>query len=475
MNSLTYLSRQFDVLASARTPPSTPSTESLPLLPDDGDDYRSLKRVSTWSTKSFLTLPYNSGLSDSSSSSGSSWVSLKRSYSSPAEVRPATPTSTAPSTSSAVSSSRRPSVSSSKRPSRSSSRRPSLSSSEKATRSKHGSVSLLRRMVVIRIFLSLWNYIYDGWKTLTGQNLIMMAQDVVLEEGTSEEEKETEDEGNDDSALVVDEPSQPTADPPIRSPLATSHPPQYPNPVTRANTVPAIPTEPSIFVVPTSPANALPVTSIAPPGELSRTPTPTTIQRKALLHRPKTLVLDLDETLIHSTSRPMPYSNGGMLSSLGIGKKNKGSGYTVEVFLGGQSKVYHVYKRPFVDYFLRKVSAWYTLVIFTASMREYADPVIDWLDAGRGILERRFFRESCTQLANGAYTKDLSIVEEDLSLVCLVDNSPICYTINEANGIPIEGWTHDPHDEALLDLLPFLDSLRFTKDVRRVLGIRGFS
>jgi CTD nuclear envelope phosphatase 1 len=44
-----------------------------------------------------------------------------------------------------------------------------------------------------------------------------------------------------------------------------------------------------------------------------------------------------------------------------------------------------------------------------------------------------------------------------------------------ANGIPIEGWTHDPHDEALLELLPVLDSLRFTGDVRRVLGIRGFS
>ena len=43
------------------------------------------------------------------------------------------------------------------------------------------------------------------------------------------------------------------------------------------------------------------------------------------------------------------------------------------------------------------------------------------------------------------------------------------------NGIPIEGWTHDPSDEALLDLLPVLDSLRFTSDVRRVLGIRGFS
>ena len=43
-----------------------------------------------------------------------------------------------------------------------------------------------------------------------------------------------------------------------------------------------------------------------------------------------------------------------------------------------------------------------------------------------------------------------------------------------ANGIPIEGWTHDMSDEALLDLLPVLDSLRFTSDVRRVLGMRGF-
>ncbi|TFK75954.1 NLI interacting factor [Pluteus cervinus] len=134
--------------------------------------------------------------------------------------------------------------------------------------------------------------------------------------------------------------------------------------------------------------------------------------------------------------------------------------------------MYHVYKRPFVDFFLRTVSGWYTLVIFTASMREYADPVIDWLDNGRGILTHRLFRDSCTQLPNGSYTKDLSIVEADLSRVCLVDNSPISYKVNEANGIPIEGWTHDPHDEALLDLLPVLDSLRFTSDVRRVLGLR---
>ena len=43
-----------------------------------------------------------------------------------------------------------------------------------------------------------------------------------------------------------------------------------------------------------------------------------------------------------------------------------------------------------------------------------------------------------------------------------------------ANALPIEGWTSDPNDEALLDALPVLDSLRFTSDVRKVLGIRGF-
>ena len=84
-------------------------------------------------------------------------------------------------------------------------------------------------------------------------------------------------------------------------------------------------------------------------------------------------------------------------------------------------------------------------------MQEYADPVIDWLDAGRGILAHRLFRDvsslssysvnigltfpqSCTQLPNGSYTKDLSVVDADLSRVCLVDNSPVSYRVNEGMG-----------------------------------------
>lgn len=80
-----------------------------------------------------------------------------------------------------------------------------------------------------------------------------------------------------------------------------------------------------------------------------------------------------------------------------------------------------------------------------------------------------------------------------MSRVCLVDNSPISYQDNEGmfamhafsyenksitltvfldNGIPIEGWISDPHDEALLDMLPFLDALRYVEDVRHVLSMK---
>ncbi|KAF9953488.1 Nuclear envelope morphology protein 1 [Mortierella alpina] len=170
--------------------------------------------------------------------------------------------------------------------------------------------------------------------------------------------------------------------------------------------------------------------------------------------RKKTLVLDLDETLIHSTSRG-----------------SRSQGYMVEVLVDRHACLYYVYKRPHVDYFLKKVSEWYKLVIFTASMAEYADPVIDWLDQSRTLFDRRYFRQAC-YFSNGSYLKDLTVIDPDLSSVCLLDNSPLSYSLNRENGIPIDSWIDNPNDEALLDLLPFLDALRFTEDVRSVLSLR---
>ncbi|CCJ28521.1 unnamed protein product [Pneumocystis jirovecii] len=171
---------------------------------------------------------------------------------------------------------------------------------------------------------------------------------------------------------------------------------------------------------------------------------------------PKTLILDLDETLIHSLVK------GGRITS----------GHMVEVMLGKHAILYYVHKRPYCDSFLRKVSKWYNVVIFTASVQEYADPVIDWLEQDRKLFKARFYRQHCT-FRNGAYIKDLSIVQPDLSKVIIIDNSPVSYSMHENNAIPIQAWISDPSDKNLLHLIPFLHGLRYVLDVRTLLGLRA--
>ena len=46
----------------------------------------------------------------------------------------------------------------------------------------------------------------------------------------------------------------------------------------------------------------------------------------------------------------------------------------------------------------------------------------------------------------------------------------VCSSPPADNAIPIKSWFSDPHDTALLNLLPVLDALRFTTDVRSVLS-----
>lgn len=133
--------------------------------------------------------------------------------------------------------------------------------------------------------------------------------------------------------------------------------------------------------------------------------------------------------------------------------------------------LYYVHKRPHCDDFLRKVCKWYKLVIFTASVQEYADPVIDWLEQERKFFVGRYYRQHCT-FRNGAYIKDLSSVEPDLSKVMILDNSPMSYIFHEDNAIPIEGWINDPTDNDLLHLIPMLEGLQYVTDVRALLALR---
>ncbi|KAJ4520151.1 Nuclear envelope morphology protein 1 [Exophiala dermatitidis] len=188
----------------------------------------------------------------------------------------------------------------------------------------------------------------------------------------------------------------------------------------------------------------------------------------------KTLVLDLDETLIHSLAKGGRMSSGHMVEvklNTPVALSAQQPGQAPPILGPHHPILYYVHKRPHCDEFLRKVSKWYKLVIFTASVQEYADPVIDWLEQERKYFVGRYYRQHCT-FRNGAYIKDLSTVEPDLSKVIILDNSPVSYIFHEDNAIPIEGWINDPTDNDLLHLIPMLEALQYVTDVRALLALR---
>ncbi|XP_041750419.1 CTD nuclear envelope phosphatase 1A isoform X1 [Coregonus clupeaformis] len=129
----------------------------------------------------------------------------------------------------------------------------------------------------------------------------------------------------------------------------------------------------------------------------------------------KILVLDLDETLIHS------HHDGVVRPKVRPGTPPD---FILKVVIDKHPVRFSVHKRPHVDFFLEVVSQWYELVVFTASMEIYGSAVSDKLD--RDILKRRYYRQHCT-LDLGSYIKDLSVVHNDLSSVVILDNSPGAY------------------------------------------------
>ncbi|KAH8402215.1 hypothetical protein KR009_010468 [Drosophila setifemur] len=182
----------------------------------------------------------------------------------------------------------------------------------------------------------------------------------------------------------------------------------------------------------------------------------------------KTLVLDLDETLVHSC-----YTDPETNENVGLPVPDTAlPDFLVHVPISGVDPIeLQVYKRPYVDVFLYYVSKWYEVVIYTASMEVYAAQVVDRLDIGRVMIPRRFYRQHCTSFES-LFTKDLTLANPDMSATFIIDNSPMVYRDFPKNAIPIKSYIYDPSDTELLKLLPFLDALRFTKDVRTVLSRR---
>lgn len=164
----------------------------------------------------------------------------------------------------------------------------------------------------------------------------------------------------------------------------------------------------------------------------------------------KCVVIDLDETLVHSSFKPISNAD-----------------FIVPVEIDGIVHQVYVLKRPHVDEFLQKMGELFECVLFTASLAKYADPVADLLDQW-DVFRARLFRESCV-FHRGNYVKDLSRLGRELNNVIIVDNSPASYIFHPENAVPVQSWFDDMNDTELLDLLPFFEGLSKEEEVYGVL------
>lgn len=123
--------------------------------------------------------------------------------------------------------------------------------------------------------------------------------------------------------------------------------------------------------------------------------------------------------------------------------------------------------RPGAAQFLKKMQAYYEVVIYTASLSKYADPLMDILDEEQSC-SSRLFREHCT-FYQSMYVKDLSELGRDLKDVLIIDNSPTAYLFQPDNALPIVSWYEDKEDRCLYEYIPFLIKLSQVDDVRPIL------
>ncbi|RKF61433.1 Mitochondrial import inner membrane translocase subunit tim50 [Erysiphe neolycopersici] len=126
-------------------------------------------------------------------------------------------------------------------------------------------------------------------------------------------------------------------------------------------------------------------------------------------------------------------------------------------------------KRPGVDYFLRYLSQYYELVVFTTQPSHLAEPIIRKLDPYH-IIMWPLFREA-TLYENGEYTKDLSFLNRDPSKVIILDTDKAHVKKQPENAIILEPWRGDPNDKELVSLIPFLEYIPTMaySDVRKAL------
>ena len=138
------------------------------------------------------------------------------------------------------------------------------------------------------------------------------------------------------------------------------------------------------------------------------------------------LVLDLDETLVHFKE-------------------------TIDGEGGGILRI-----RPGINDFLEQVGKYYELIVFTTATQDYADLLIDAVEEDKIYFDHRLYREHAVIIDND-FVKDLTRIGRPLDKILIVDNMPQNFKLQKENGIMIKAfWGEDNYDTALIDLIPIL-------------------
>ncbi|TQS31348.1 hypothetical protein Golomagni_08369, partial [Golovinomyces magnicellulatus] len=153
--------------------------------------------------------------------------------------------------------------------------------------------------------------------------------------------------------------------------------------------------------------------------------------------RPYTLCLSLDDLLVHSE--------------------------------WSREHGWRVAKRPGMDYFVRYLSQYYELVLFTTVPFAMGEPLVRKLDPFRFIMWP-LYREA-TKYEEGEIVKDLSYLNRDLSKVIIIDTKAKHVRKQPENAIVLDPWKGDPKDKELVGLIPFLEYIHTMQysDVRKIL------
>jgi CTD nuclear envelope phosphatase 1 len=163
----------------------------------------------------------------------------------------------------------------------------------------------------------------------------------------------------------------------------------------------------------------------------------------------KTLVIDLDGLLLHSSLHPP-----------------KRYDFLVEYHVDGAVCTHFIQLRPHTKRFLEMVNKWYTVYLYSASDEQYVSMIAEQLESRKKFFAGKLYRNDC-DFINNTYVKDFRKITLDVRGLVVLDAGSVAYS----NKLPMVPYLGDVPDDELLASLVLLDALRHCDDVRSVLSL----